>query len=522
MIEWSKFIEVGNEASYLMDAFQSGWVSGGEYVGKLENSLELTFGSPKALTVANGTVALQLAFQSLGAKVGDEVIVPAFCFQAAGNVAVQLGLKPVFCDVDEASFNQTLSAIKRTYSKRTVGIVVVHNYGIAAAVEDICDWAKQKGLWVIEDVAEAWFSKFNGKYLGTYGDVATFSMHATKTIACGEGGVVLLNDGSLIDRAALIKSHGLNRQGTQYLHLLPGNNYRLSNLLCAVALAQFEQRQIIIERQIVNAGLFYELLSSNWAISFQQSLSAAVDVPWATAIKIKFEKLSVCRDGLIAVLEKKGIQTRPGFYSAKALMYHSEESTRCTSVADKLSESIIVLPTNGSIEAAQVENICYELLATIEQHSQVNSEFEFLNVLSESDWQLDLTGFLKGLDHGQSQFRYFMNRSLSVVNSHLKTLFLKECGDIVAYGHLESEDGRLWLGIAVSDEKTGKGWGKLMFSRLLSEAFSFTEKFEKISLRVDRSNHVAISMYKKFEFEIIQESNETKSNLLMERPIELL
>jgi len=367
MISWSNFRPVGNEEEYLIDALSSGWVSGGSYVSKLHEALESVFTESKAYAVSNGTSALQLAFQTLGAKIDDEVIVPSFCFQAATNVALQLGLRPIFCDVDRNTWNQSVETIERAVTTNTKGIVVVHNYGVAAPVKAICDWAHARDLWVIEDCAEAWFSKHEGLYVGQYGDIATFSMHATKTIACGEGGVVLVNKESLVERASLLRSHGIARTDKHHYHVVPGNNYRLSNLLCAVAFAQFEKRAEILKKQIDNSALFAEILGDHWAIDCQKGLGEiGEDSIWATAVRIKFDKLSVSRDVLIEMLAACDIEVRPGFYSVSTLPYVAAETISDANIADSLAENIVVLPTNPSVSENQVREICHELIRLIE------------------------------------------------------------------------------------------------------------------------------------------------------------
>ncbi len=371
MISWSNFCPVGKEKDYILDAFSSGWVSGGSYADKFEVSLESVFTGSKAFAVSNGTAALQLALQALGASASDEIIMPSFCFQAGANVAVQLGLQPAFCDVERDTWNQSVETISKAYSKKTKGIVVVHNYGVSAPVKEICEWAHERGLWVIEDCAEAWFSKYKGKFVGQYGDISTYSMHATKTIASGEGGVVLVNDESLEKRVSLTKSHGIDRSQKHYYHLLPGNNYRLSNLLCAVALAQFEKRDYILTDQRNRSELYTELLGQHWAIELQQSLSEdAEDEIWAIGVFIHFDKLNITRDMLIELLASQGIEVRPGFYSASSLPYHSNKELIHSNNADNLSENIIVLPTNASVSEIQVNMVCDKLIGLLEQHSK--------------------------------------------------------------------------------------------------------------------------------------------------------
>ncbi|NQV76688.1 MAG: GNAT family N-acetyltransferase [Bacteroidetes bacterium] len=514
MINWSGFTPVGKEQEYLLDAFNSGWISGGGYVQQLEQSLESIFTGAKAYTVSNGTVALQLAYQAMEVSVGDEVIIPSFCFQAASNVALQLGLVPVFCDVDRKSFNQSVESIAHARTEKTIGIVVVHNYGVSAPIEEICSWAKQNGLWVIEDCAEAWFSKYNDKYLGTFGDIATFSMHATKTIACGEGGVVLVNNQSLFERIALLRSHGLNRSGKQYYHLLPGNNYRLSNLLCAVALAQIEERKRILQSQRQSGDLYRTLLTDHSAIEFQKSLDQAYDETWANALFIHFDRLSITRDGLIALLASNGVESRPGFYSARALPFYAANATIHSENADFLAQNIVVLPTNGSVGEDSVREICNTLLTILSRHNRAKSDCRFSDVLDSADWKADLLGLLTCLESGQTQFRYFANRSLEVVKTHKKTILLKDDEGTIAYGHLEVEGRRLWLGIAVVDDRVGQGWGKFMMQKLLSEAEVFD--FDRVSLRVDNENLAAINLYKGLGFAVVLESGQS-SSLLMEK-----
>jgi len=366
MISWSKFSAVGNEEKYLLDALSSGWLSGGDYVLDLEDALTSTFSTPKAYAVSSGTSALQLAYQTLDVTHGDEVVIPAFCFQAAANVAIQLGLRPVFCDVDEETWNQTVETIEQVITNKTVGIVVVHNYGVSAQIQQICKYAAKAGLWVIEDCAEAWFSKRGDRYVGQFGDISTFSMHATKTIACGEGGVILINDEALIDRAALIRSHGLARQNRHYYHELPGNNYRLSNLLCAVALAQLEKRHDILQDQRRNYRVYQELLRDHWAVRSQKANSGgAQDEVWANAVCINFDELEISRDELIELLACREIEIRPGFYSASCLPYLSQFEAVPSTCANHLAENVIVLPTNASIEEGEARTVCTEIIEVI-------------------------------------------------------------------------------------------------------------------------------------------------------------
>lgn len=512
MINWSGFKVVGRELDYLIDAFQSGWVSGGAYVEKLEKELEGLFPGSTALAVSNGTSALQLAFQTLDVRPGDHVIVPAFCFQAAGNVLRQLGAVPVFCDVDPLHWNQTVQTLQTAQTFRTVGVVVVHNYGAAAPIREICAWAREQGIWVIEDCAEAWFTQHDSRYVGQYGDVATFSMHATKTISCGEGGAVLVNDPARVAMARLMRSHGLDRQKVQYLHEIAGNNYRLSNLLAAIACAQLEERDGILRKQRENSEAYRRLLAGHWAIELQASHPESEDYLWAVAVSIWLDGLTVDRDDLLRLLKKAGIEARPGFYPASSLPYNDDLDFIHSDVADRLHKTIIVLPCALTLGMEEIGQVCTTLCALIEQHRKPSTAYCLQDARHLAEGGSLIQAFYNRLAEGRKSFRYFDKRSVAVIQSHLATLLLEVEGRVVGYGHLDPDGSNVWLGIALADGETGKGWGRIMMLALLKAAAAL--RIPVITLRVDNDNAAAIRLYRSFGFETVAGS-ETESSLTM-------
>ena len=515
-IEWSSFNPVGNEAQYLQDAFASGWVSAGSYVEKLESELDRVYAGSHSFAVSNGTSALQLAFQTLGVKPGDRVIVPAFCFQAAGNVLSQLGAVPVFCDVDSVTWNQTLDTIQRAVTEQAVGVVIVHNYGRAAPSAEIVAWARDNGLWVIEDCAEAWFTRYQNRFVGQFGDVATFSMHATKTIASGEGGVVMINDPSLKEMVRLLRSHGLNRSKTHYMHELAGNNYRLSNLLSAVAYGQLEQRERIEANQKERAKAYQEMLDGHWALNLQAPIAGADDNVWAVAVKLKSHLLTVSRDQLIALLKERGIETRPGFYPASALAYNAQHLISNLPVGDAIAKDIIVLPCSSRLTKNDIKYVCDTLIELLESARGPASGYEFIDLKSDGSAQAKLERFLSTIAKGNKSFRYFQNRDIDVVRGHDVSVILDIADEPIGYGHIETENGVSWLGIAVSDAHTGKGWGKLIMAHLI-EATTHTA-IRVLNLKVDQHNVGAIKLYEENGFVRVEQKSDDEV-LHMEREI---
>jgi perosamine synthetase len=500
MINWSSFKVVGRELECLVDAFNSGWVSGGPYVEKLESELESIFSGSTALAVSNGTSALQLAFQTLDLRPGDHVVVPSFCFQAAANVLRQLGAVPVFCDVDPLNWNQTAQTISMARTSRTVGVVVVHNYGAAAPVEQISRWTREQGLWLIEDCAEAWFTQHAERYVGQFGDISTFSMHATKTISCGEGGAILINDSKLVPKARLLRSHGLDRTRVQYLHECAGNNFRLSNLLAAVSYAQLEKRDSIIHNQFENAKLYISHLQDHWAVNIQSSLTQSVDYFWAVAVNIWFDGLTIDRDKLIYLLREHGVETRPGFYPASCLSYNNDTSLIHSDVADRLHKNVIVLPCSMTLDADQIKFICDTLLDLIQQHRNAK-EYNIVEALEFPMATSRIEKFYRNLNEGAKGFRYFDKRKFDVIQTHLSTPLLVVDGEIVGYGHLDPDGDDVWLGICLSDGVVGQGWGKVLMGELLRTASKID--IRSIVLQVNRDNETAIRLYRSFGFKAV-------------------
>lgn len=456
MIGWASFQSVGKEEEYVRDALSSGWVSHGPYVDKLESKIGDTFGCEAALAVSNGTAALMLAFQTLDIQAGDRVIVPAFAFQAAANVLLQLGAQPVFCDVDPLSWNQTLENVAMVLDHTIKGVVVVHNYGAAADIGPISQLCRKRGIWLIEDAAEAWFTKYRNKYVGQFGDVATLSMHATKTIACGEGGVVLINRRNLVEKAKLHRSHGLDRNRVQYKHVLAGNNYRLSNLLAAVAVAQLEQFESILARQAKRTNAFRQLLASVPGLTFQRSLRSARDELWADAIILDPAITGIWRDDLIDLAKREGVDMRPGFYTPRKLKYYHNYDIGATPVADQVSANIFVLPCDQFMTDADIIDVADVLTSSINQQPKPN-RFVVCDILASNLGDCDnLQTFLDNLSQEENGFRYYERRKFDVLENHLRTLLVFSGNDPIGYGHLDREADKVWLGIAIQSSFTGK------------------------------------------------------------------
>ena len=243
---------------YLRTALASGHHSGdGSFTKACHALLERSLGVSKALLTTSCTHALEMAAFLLYIKPGDEVIVPSFTFVSTANACASRGAKVVFADVRHDTLNLDEGQLQRLITANTKAIVPVHYAGVGCEMEVIMQIATRSGVAVIEDNAHGLYGKYRGRYLGTFGALATQSFHETKNFSCGEGGALLINDSKLQERAEILREKGTNRskffrgQVDKYTWIDFGSSYLPSDLLAAVLLAELEAREEIQQRRQV-------------------------------------------------------------------------------------------------------------------------------------------------------------------------------------------------------------------------------------------------------------------------------
>ena len=351
-IPWSKPKLFGLEKKLVTKAINTSWISGGKYIDLLELEFKKFLKVKHAFLVSNGTAAIHCAFLSLNLKVNDEIIVPGYGYMAAANIAKLMNIKIKFADVDRDTFCVSLDNIKKLKTKNTRVVVITHTYGNIHEVDKIKTWCSKNNIKLIEDAAEAMGSKFKKKFAGTFGDIGTFSLHATKNITTGEGGLVVTNNDKIASLIKLYRSHGVLKK--RYYHIVPGHNFRITNFQAAMGLAQMKnKKKIFLKRKIIFMNYKKELDNNKFII---QKIDSKSDfVPWTQAIyfknkKINYEKISY-------YLMKKGIETRNGFYSANRLPIYKVKKSKISN-SDFLSKNIICLPIFYDLKIKDVKKIC--------------------------------------------------------------------------------------------------------------------------------------------------------------------
>jgi dTDP-4-amino-4,6-dideoxygalactose transaminase len=246
----------GRELDYAAKAFAGGHIMGdGPFTKQCQARLESALGVRKALLTTSCTHALEMTALLLDVQSGDEVIVPSFTFVSTVNAFVLRGAKPVFCDVRPDTLNLDEKLLEGLISSRTKAIVPMHYGGVGCEMDAIMEIARQHGVAVVEDNAHGLFGKYKGRWLGTFGRLATQSFHETKNVTCGEGGALLVNDERLIERAEIIREKGTDRsrffrgQVDKYTWVDIGSSYAMADILAAFLFGQLEQCPAIQDRR---------------------------------------------------------------------------------------------------------------------------------------------------------------------------------------------------------------------------------------------------------------------------------
>lgn len=353
-IPWAKPTFYGKEKTYLANALDSTWISGGYYVERFEEEFTRYNGSRYGITTSNGTIALQLAILALGIGPEDEVIIPGFTFVAPANMVIEAGATPVYADIDPLTWCIDPDSVDKCITSRTKAIIPVHIYGNVCDMDTLKNLAEEHHLYLIEDTAEAAFSKYKRKYAGTFGDVGCFSFQATKTITMGEGGFVLTDNIKLYEKMRLIRDHGM-RKDKRYWHDVVGYNFRLTNLQAAVGCGQIENLDsIILERQRV-FRLYHEHLTNEPGITMQHFKLEVEPVVWAIAVKIDPNLFKGDRDFLIRSMLEVRIETRPGFYPFSVMPLYNTPSLP---VSKDVGAHVISLPSFPSLADEEIVFIC--------------------------------------------------------------------------------------------------------------------------------------------------------------------
>lgn len=336
----------GNEYRYLMDAFLSTWISStGKYVPRFEQSFAEYCGVRYGVAASNGTAALHLALLALGIGAGDEVIVPNMTFAATINAVLYTGATPVIVDIEEDSWCIDPGEVERAVTAKTRAVIPVHIYGQPCDMGRICEIANKHKLYVVEDCAEAHGAEWDGKKVGSFGDISCFSFYGNKVVTTGEGGMCITNSKELEEKMKVYRDHGMDKR-RRYYHEVIGYNYRMTNLQAAIGTAQVERIDEILSWRKQLEGDYRKVVEGIPGIVFQRDdLPKRKKITWLVSVLVEEGR----RDVVLTYLKENGIDTRAFFIPLSDMdIYKPYVFSECRN-SKKIAACGLNLPTTAEI-----------------------------------------------------------------------------------------------------------------------------------------------------------------------------
>ena len=293
----------------VLEVLRKGVYLNGQETEAIERALASYLGCQFAIGVSSGTEALYLILKALDLPRDSAILLPSFTFVATAEVVVRAGLTPLFVDVNRENGNISLQSLKETYEEATKrgysvsGVIAVSIFGIPAQLKEIAEFCKERGLFLIEDICQAFGSELEGKKVGTFGIAGATSFYPTKNLSCcGDGGMVFTDDEGLARKIRAMREHGQTRP---YYYEYHGVNGRIDEIQCAILRVKFKyfEEEVFLREKI--AKIYEEGL---------KELSPEVELlkgpPNSRPVLSLFSIRVKRRDELMEFLKKKGIQTR--------------------------------------------------------------------------------------------------------------------------------------------------------------------------------------------------------------------
>jgi dTDP-4-amino-4,6-dideoxygalactose transaminase len=332
-----------SEIQSVMEPLRSGWLVQGPKVREFEDKWSAFTGSKHSIAVTSCTTGLHLSLAALGLKADDEVIVPAFTWISTANVVEHLGAKVVFCDIDLETFNLDVQQLESLVTCKTKAILPVHLFGMAAEMGFIKEFAKRHKLWIVEDAACGFGSRYEGQHVGTLGHIGVFSFHPRKAITTGEGGMITTQDDELAIKLRRLRDHGAAMSDLQrhlgarpYLladHPDAGYNQRMTDLQAALGSAQMDRAQAIVQERQTLAKRYDEAFANlSWLrtpVQHQGYEHGYQSYPCLfqpeSVMPGALSRINERRNAWMDKLQKVGISTRPATHAVHMLSFYKEK-----------------------------------------------------------------------------------------------------------------------------------------------------------------------------------------------------
>ncbi len=337
------------EKAAVLEVLESGMLAQGPRVAAFEEAFTRVTGARHAIATSSGTTGLHLALLAHGIGPGDEVITSPFTFIASVNTILFTGATPVFADIEEGSFNIAPKQIEAAITPRTKALMPVHLYGQPCDMEEISALARKHGLAIIEDAAQAIGATYRGRQAGTFG-TGVFSLYATKNVMSGEGGMITTDNDHVADQCRLLRNHGMRKR---YQYETLGYNFRLTDVLAAIGLAQLDRLPEATKRRRANARFLNAQIES---VTTPVVKEGREHVWHQYTIRVPE---GMDRDAAVKRLDEAGIGTGIFYPHGAHRFDHIKEVVGVVEmpVTDLVASSVISLPVHPLLEQPDLERI---------------------------------------------------------------------------------------------------------------------------------------------------------------------
>ncbi len=359
---------VGNEKKYLIECIKTGWISSeGPFIKKFEDAFAQCVGRKYGIAVCNGSAALDAAVLALDLEPGSEIILPTFTIISCGAAIVRAGHVPVVVDAEADTWNMDVSQIEAKITAKTKAIMVVHIYGLPVDMNPVMALAHKYGLKIIEDAAEQHGQTYNGKPIGSFGDISTFSFYPNKHITTGEGGMIVTDDEHLANRCRALRNLCFVPE-KRFLHYELGFNFRMTNLQAALGVAQLEQLDKFVAIKHRMGQIYNALLQGNEFLELPlPSKPFADSIYWVYGVVLK-DSVNFNAESAMKKLGALGIGTRPFFYPMhqqpvfhKMGLFKNENYP----VAERIAERGFYIPSGLALKEKEQREVVKKLLSVV-------------------------------------------------------------------------------------------------------------------------------------------------------------
>lgn len=377
-IPFSKVPMAGNELNYVNEVLESGWLTTSTKALQFERLFAEYLGVRYACAVNSCTAALHLAVEAVGVKAGDKVIIPTMTFTATADVVRYLGADPVFTDVAYGTCLLTPEILQAALAKNgnVRAVMPVHYGGQAAKLatsegNGIVDICRSRQIRVVEDAAHAFPTKFQGRFVGSFGDVTCFSFYANKTITTGEGGMLVTNDEAIYNRVKTMRLHGIDhdvwdrytngKTSWEYDIVAPGYKYNMPDINAAVGLAQLEKVDYFREQRQRCALYYLNELQNLSVVDLPLCVGPVENHAWHLFPIIIKPDAPVSRNEFIHRMSQHGIGTSVHYKPLHRMSYYRDTyqlNEKDFPNAERIWEGIVSLPIYPDLTDAELKYVC--------------------------------------------------------------------------------------------------------------------------------------------------------------------